>query len=276
MCDVQKIVVFDLDETLGYFVELGIFWDSLHVFLRKDMNIDKQGIFNTLLDLFPECIRPNMTTILEYLKLKKMNHTCNAVMIYTNNQGPKEWTHYITNYFNEKLNYPLFTRVICAFKVNGKRIEFCRRSHDKNMSDFIRCANIPKHAKICYLDDTYYPNMNNHNVYYIKIKPYTHDLSFDEMIQRFLHSHVASSWLHEDIDKEHFVETMKQHMHGYHFIFTDKDKQEYELDKIITKKIMSHIETFFHKQPELSRSCKKTMKHRIGSYKPNTKTLRKF
>ena len=31
-----KYVVFDLDETLGYFTELGIFWDSLKSVLKKN------------------------------------------------------------------------------------------------------------------------------------------------------------------------------------------------------------------------------------------------
>ena len=30
----MKIVVFDLDETLGYFTEYGIFWDSLDDYLK--------------------------------------------------------------------------------------------------------------------------------------------------------------------------------------------------------------------------------------------------
>jgi phosphoserine phosphatase len=30
----MKIVVFDLDETLGYFTEYGIFWDSLNKFVQ--------------------------------------------------------------------------------------------------------------------------------------------------------------------------------------------------------------------------------------------------
>ena len=30
----MKIVVFDLDETLGYFTEFGIFWDSLSNYIK--------------------------------------------------------------------------------------------------------------------------------------------------------------------------------------------------------------------------------------------------
>lgn len=36
MQPIPKIVVFDLDETLGYFVELGIFWDCLDHFLKEN------------------------------------------------------------------------------------------------------------------------------------------------------------------------------------------------------------------------------------------------
>ena len=46
----QKIVVFDLDETLGYFVELGIFWDSLHNY-AKSINADIKKIFTLLINV---------------------------------------------------------------------------------------------------------------------------------------------------------------------------------------------------------------------------------
>ena len=35
----HKYAVFDLDETLGYFTELGIFWDSLKTVLKKNNTI---------------------------------------------------------------------------------------------------------------------------------------------------------------------------------------------------------------------------------------------
>ena len=85
-----KVVVFDLDETLGYFVEFGIFWDSLKEYINQNninCNID-QHLFNKLLDLYPEFLRPNIITILQYLKKKKLSNKCSKLMIYTNNQGP--------------------------------------------------------------------------------------------------------------------------------------------------------------------------------------------
>ena len=35
----KKVVVFDLDETLGYFTEFGIFWDSLIQYLKNTNTI---------------------------------------------------------------------------------------------------------------------------------------------------------------------------------------------------------------------------------------------
>ena len=57
-----KIVVFDLDETLGYFVELSIFILALEEILNK--KISSEEFFN-LLDLFPEFLRPKILTILD-------------------------------------------------------------------------------------------------------------------------------------------------------------------------------------------------------------------
>ena len=47
----MKIVVFDLDETLGYFVEYGIFWDCLNKYLLKQKYELTQEDFNEILDL---------------------------------------------------------------------------------------------------------------------------------------------------------------------------------------------------------------------------------
>ena len=108
MSCISKIVVFDLDETLGYFMELGMFWDALKGYIKyakhNKINID-QKLFNNILDLYPEFLRPNIIEILNYLKKKKQSNHCNKLMIYTNNQGPVEWATYIMNYFNKKINY---------------------------------------------------------------------------------------------------------------------------------------------------------------------------
>jgi len=75
-CSKTKIVVFDLDETLGYFSEFGMVCEAVSYYISKNNleNVsDNQELFNNLLDLFPEFLRPNIFSMLEYLKKKKKN-----------------------------------------------------------------------------------------------------------------------------------------------------------------------------------------------------------
>ena len=162
-----KIVVFDLDETLGYFIEFSIFWDALNAYIiEKQLVIElDHTMFVKILDLYPEFIRPNILSLLTYLKYKKQTNACDAVIIYTNNQGPKSWAENIQYYFETKLNYRLFNQNIGAFKVNGKRVELCRTSHEKTIYDLLKCSKLPKSTEICFFDDVFFPGMKGKNVY---------------------------------------------------------------------------------------------------------------
>jgi hypothetical protein len=239
----MKIVVFDLDETLGYFVEFGIFWDCLNRYNNNRVEDLPQEDFNDILDLYPEFLRPNIINILSYLKKKKQSRCCNKIMIYTNNQGPRKWANHLMAYFESKINnYKLFDQIICAFKVNGKRVELCRTSHDKSYNDLIKCTKLPLNAEICFLDDNYFPGMTNKSVYYINIKPYLHDLNFDEILKRFIDSRIGEKIIKEDVDfKSHMLNEFK----AYNFKCIDKNDDEYDIDKILGKQIMTHLQTFF-------------------------------
>ena len=92
----MKIVVFDLDETLGYFTQFGIFWDCIQNVLNIKLS---QQDFNETLNLYPEYLRPNIMPILQYLKNKKLTNCCHKLMIYTNNTGSKEWANKIKSFF---------------------------------------------------------------------------------------------------------------------------------------------------------------------------------
>jgi len=243
----MKIVVFDLDETLGYFVEYGIFWDCLNNYLLKENYELTQNDFNETLDLFPEFLRPNIISILNYLKNKKQSKCCNKMMIYTNNQGPQKWAQQIISYFESKINYKLFDQIIAAFKVNGKKIEIHRTSHEKSYNDLIRCTQIPLDAEICFLDDNYFPEMAHKNVYYINIKPYYHDLRFETMIQRFISSELGKKLITEKGNNIDFMNTMMREFKRYNFTVINKDEVENEVDKILSKEILTHLQEFFNK-----------------------------
>ena len=265
----MKIVVFDLDETLGYFTEFGIFWDCLIYYLKnKNEETITQSDFNDILDLFPEFLRPNIINILNYLKNKKQSLCCHKMMIYTNNSGPKEWAHHIIDYFSKKINYKLFDQLISAFKINGKVVEVCRTTHDKTYNDFIKCTKLPINAEICFLDDTFYPEMANDNIYYINVKPYYHDLKFEYMLDKFSKSDIGKKIINND---DNFIKIMNEHIKLYKYDCIDKETNEYEMDKIVGKQIIKHLQDFFNK----TKKNKTIRNKKVKNYKLN-KTQRKY
>jgi len=262
----MKIVVFDLDETLGYFTQYGIFWDSLSNYLKiKNKNVLTQSDFNEILDLFPEVLRPNIINILTYLKSKKKSNCCNKMMIYTNNTGPREWAQHIIRYFENKIDYKLVDQIIAAFKINGKRVEICRTSQNKTHKDLIKCTKIPVDAEICFMDDSFFPDMTHDNIYYINIKPYYYDVPFEDMLNRFSASEIGKKLIGNEID---FEVLMMEHIKLYKYIVVNKDEKEYEVDKVLGKHIISHLQAFFNRSTK-----NRTIKNR-GKYK--NKTIKKF
>jgi hypothetical protein len=166
-------------------------------------------------------------------------------MIYTNNNGPREWANHIISYFEKKINFKLIDQIIAAFKINGKQIEISRTTHNKTHKDFIQCTKLPENAEICFIDDTFYPDMSNDNVYYINIKPYYYDLDFEYMIYAFKKSIIGKIIL--DDDCEDFYELMMKDIRRYKYNVVEKNNKEYELDKILGKEIINHLQDFFSK-----------------------------
>jgi hypothetical protein len=262
----NKIIVFDLDETLGCFTEISIFWNALETFYGTNLLNDS---FYDVIDLFSEFLRPNILNILEYIKDKKLNNECDKVMIYTNNQGPKSWVNMISNYFNTKIGYKVFDNIIAAFKISGKIVEYNRTSHDKSVEDLIRCTHINPNTEICFIDDQYHPLMNMENVYYINVKPYFYSMPFEEMAEKY-YNHKNDAIKNDAIKndtikakKEEFIEFIVNYMNKYNYSIKIKDKDESELDKIISKKIVIHLEEFFKKNKKQNTRKRKIIKNRL-------------
>ena len=272
----SKIVVFDLDETLGYYVEFGMFWDALKEFI-KTHNISiivDQTLFNKALDLFPEFLRPNIINILNYLKQKKSAKHCHKLMIYTNNQGPDEWAQQIQSYFETKVNYQLFDQIIKAFKIRGKQVEICRTSHMKNHTDLIRCTKIPETTEICFLDDVFHPGMVDDRVYYINLKPYVHDLPFEIMVDRFIKSGIIDLNKNVNVTEVEFTKDMLSYMKRYNHDYVEKTKEAQNVDKILSKKILQHLQTFFNKNTNKKNKSRKIFKNKNRQIK--NKTIKKI
>lgn len=253
----KKVVVFDLDETLGYFGQLGRFCNLLDNYYKNPNK--SYSIFNELMDLYPEFSRPNIFNILKYLLQKKKENKCQALMIYTNNTGEKKWAEHIKNYYEHKVNAKLFEQIIAAFKINGKIVEINRTTHEKCLGDFFRCTKLSPDIEICFIDDLHHPKMIDDNVYYIHVKEYKHALPADEMMNRFLKSPLSNDIKNKDEFKNFSLFDLKYNV-------VEKSNQEQEIDVIIGKKMLEHIKDFFEKdEPKIE----------LKSYNKNQKSFKK-
>lgn len=180
----KKIIVFDMDETLGYLSQIGLLW-----FLIIDMfpNTD-ESIFYLLMDNYSEYLRPNIINVLNYIKLEKQQNRCDQVVIYTNNQGPPTWPILIKKYFNHKLNYDIFDKVILSYKIYDSCtiIEKKRTSQDKTLKDLLNCLGLKYNdTDVCFIDDKLHKQMIDKRVYYIRMKGYRKTLHFSTIIDKF-------------------------------------------------------------------------------------------
>lgn len=61
----DRVVVFDLDETLGHFHLIRLVWESINNFIgfNKIPYMMGQTDFNNLFDIFPEMLRPDIPSL---------------------------------------------------------------------------------------------------------------------------------------------------------------------------------------------------------------------
>ena len=264
----HKIVVFDLDETLGCFVEIGMFWDALNNYFANASSSSSFGNdedFNAMMDLFPDFLRPNIVRILEYLVHKKERKQCDQIMIYTNNQGPKSWTESICNYLNKCVGKKVFDQIVAAFMQNGKILEVGRTTHEKCVDDLVRCTQIPKDTNICFLDDRFHPLMEKSNVFYINVKPYTYSMPYASMAE--LYYATFADKIGDSSKKADFIKSITHHMSLYQYTVTPKSPLELQVDKIVTKRIVSYLEEFFHAHAHHNQTRRKATLWRKGKGK---------
>ena len=156
---INKVIVFDLDDTMGHFEELSIFLGGLKNIINK--KITDKYIFK-LLDLWPKFLRFGLIEILELIKTYKKQDRSIKVVIYTNNTGPRSWTMLIKQYLEKKMNCKLFDKVITAYRDSEKTNK--RTTHNKTHTDLLRTTKYSKNSKFIFLDDQVHPDMIHNNM----------------------------------------------------------------------------------------------------------------
>uniref|UniRef100_A0A6C0ETV8 Uncharacterized protein n=1 Tax=viral metagenome TaxID=1070528 RepID=A0A6C0ETV8_9ZZZZ len=243
-----KVLVFDLDETIGSFHEAAILWKIIESELQTD--------FNTLMDLYPEFLRYGILQIIEFILNKKRIGKCDKLYLYTNNINSPVFPNLISEYLKYKLKSEnnVFDKTINAFKVNNKIIEHNRTTHKKTYNDFINCTILPENVKICFIDDKYYSKMENEKIYYIQPSPYYHNLTNKEIISRFSNSVFNND---KNMDKINSILNIPYIDYNYEdYMIQDKNKE----NKKIYKKIMYYVKEFFY----LTNRNEKTKKIRVS------------
>jgi hypothetical protein len=295
----HKVVVFDVDETLGNFAQFSIFGHVLEDYFNDPTIMYRH--FNDLVDLYPEIIRPSMVRILDYIRKKKNAGICSKVMIYTNNMAPDKWVSHIRHYFENKLRGasdtttkgsatskdlaiipPLFDHIIGGFKPNAMAAAVGtsyphRTTKEKTIDDFIHCARLPSNIEVCFLDDVHHHKMKDERVYYIKLQPYYSYIPFETFVVRFLNSALFRNVFDklelpsispsmtalvkkEILSIEIYNLFMKYvNMANFDAKSTQNKLNPREIDEIISKYILFHLQQFFcdgpprHKQTTASK-----------------------
>lgn len=255
----EKVVVFDLDETIGYFTQVGVLFDTIELFINTEIKFD---IFCKIFDLYPEIFRTNIFTIFNYLKRIKDKKNI-KIMIYTNNQADKKWCINISNIIEKKINFKLFDYIIHAYKIGNKVIERCRTSHEKKYNDLVKCANLSNNVKVCFIDDQLHKAMKNHkSVFYINIKPYNYQFDNDVFFYRFFKSNIFNEIIdiYKIKNRQYFITFIENHFRNIKFI-EDKCQDDIKNNKLLTKKIMYHIQRFINSNNTTKK--KKTKKNNL-------------
>lgn len=169
----KKAIVFDLDETIGYFTQIFYIKEIIENNIGKPLN--NKELFE-LFDLYPNIFRIGIFNVFKYLKkIKKKNNTL-KIIIYTNNNGPKNWVFNIKNYIEQRIKYKLFDKIIPGF--NHNNITNCRTTHKKTYEDLRKCTNLTFKDKIIFFDDRTHEHLIHDNIKYIKVKPYEYEYNF--------------------------------------------------------------------------------------------------
>jgi hypothetical protein len=251
----MKYIVFDLDETLGYFTELSIIWGCL----QSTYNLSGQVAFDKLCHIFDkEYFRPGIFQALSYLY---RHRSMIKVILYTNNTGELSWLKLILSYMEKRAKAPgLFSKIVPGYRAD-QHGKYIRNSFEKSYNEILRCADIPSHTKLIFFDDRAHLKMRHPKVTYIQVKPYLHPLHPEQIILKLKQStlkqqsdYKADVYLYKCITNFH--RQYASHKYKYGGTITSHDD------------IIKHLQYFLQ-------GTKKTVKHKRDTIVDTRKTRNK-
>lgn len=173
----DSCIVFDMDETLGFFAQISRIWITLQELNNGDL---RSQDFYELCNLFPKILRPGIIKTLKYINKYKSKNVA-KIILYTNNTGPSWWPELVVNYIEHKIGNKVFDVIIPGYK----RGQSCRTSALKTYDDLVNCAKISKKLKICFIDDQPHRNLAQHpQVTHIFVNAYNYFYTNTDIFQK--------------------------------------------------------------------------------------------
>ena len=169
----DKNIVFDFDQTIGYFEQI----IEIIIYTKKTSKTDvtKDDVFN-LFALFPLVFRTNIFDIFNYIMRLKKERKIKSVILYSSNNNDT-FIGYVLSFIHQKLNYTLFDTSISLNQTHTK---------NKNITDLLKYSNglLTKKSSIFFIDDKEHDEMKCIK-YYIKCESYKYIYS-NKMIEEKL------------------------------------------------------------------------------------------
>ena len=162
---VGKVIIFDLDETLGDFGDLSLRWAS-DVVEKKSfaqfcsfMN-DNIEVYSDIVNVLPKIVESRRAGRIE------------QIVIYTNNCGHASWACAIAGHIGWLHGMRVFDAVVAGYKPELGPTQ-CRLGPAKTYQELCKCLGLHENIRMCFIDDQEHEGMRHANVSYVKIAPFT-------------------------------------------------------------------------------------------------------
>lgn len=231
----RKIILIDMDETLGTFTEISVFLGALTDLCQ---GLDYTTEFFKAMEVFTCFQRPRIIDLLKYMvNLRKMN-TISDIVLYTNNQGSNEWVKLIAYFFDTKVGSRVFDDIIFSYIIGNTINDSRRTTQDKVLPDVRRALNINSPTRFLFIDDQLHNGMLSQDVTYLRIEPYIYHMNFSHMAKLYHDTYII-----DGINIEEFVTSMIFLMSRRRYSVWDNNRSH---DKYLrlSNKIMEQIVSF--------------------------------
>ena len=194
----MRYVIFDLDETLGYFTQVYILCIKFESLMNYKLTT------NNLLELYKEfelIFRPGLMVLMAYVKVLKETRGV-KVILYTNTTMKMIWVKSLLLYIDKKIhaNTKLFDIIIGLESA-------CRTTLKKTKKDILRCiSGATSDSKLLVIDDKLHKDLIHDNTMYHEIDNYVYYYNNNDIWQ-YIHK-VANKKCTVNVSKNKLPETL--------------------------------------------------------------------